>query len=90
MTVYAAVGKIALLDRIQSVILDPIITLLFAGAVMYFVWGLVETITSGDDSTKRKIGSNHIMWGLVGIFIMVAVYGILNVVTATITSLGQY
>jgi len=90
MTVYATVGKIALLDRIQSVILDPIITLLFAGAVMYFVWGLVETITSGDDSTKRKIGSNHIMWGLVGIFIMVAVYGILNVVTATITSLGQY
>ena len=90
MIAYAAVGKIALLDRIQSVILDPIITLLFAGAVMYFVWGLVETITSGDDSTKRKIGSNHIMWGLVGIFIMVAVYGILNVVTATITSLGQY
>jgi len=90
MIAYAAVGKIALLDRIQSVILDPIITLLFAGAVMYFVWGLVETITSGDDSTKRKTGSNHIMWGLVGIFIMVAVYGILNVVTATITSLGQY
>lgn len=89
MIAYAAVGKIALLERIESVILDPVIMLLFAGAVMYFVWGLVETITAGDDSSKRKTGSDHIMWGLIGIFIMVAVYGILNVVSATITSLGQ-
>ncbi|MFA6416301.1 MAG: hypothetical protein WCW56_02310 [Candidatus Paceibacterota bacterium] len=86
MIAYAAVGRIALIDNIERVILDPLITLLFALAVMYFIWGLLETITSGDDSAKRKTGSQHIMWGLIGIFIMVTVYGILNVVSSTISS----
>lgn len=86
MIAYAAVGKIALIDKIEKVILDPIITLLFAGAVIYFVWGLVVTITAGDNADKRKDGGEHILWGLIGIFIMVTVYGILNVVSNTISS----
>ncbi|KKS76663.1 MAG: hypothetical protein UV50_C0017G0018 [Parcubacteria group bacterium GW2011_GWB1_42_9] len=84
MTVYAAVGKIALIDRIENVILNPIITLLFALAVFYFLWGLMDVVSSGDDSSKRTQGRNHIMWGLVGIFIMVAVYGLMNVAINTI------
>ena len=88
MTVYAAVGKIALIDRIENVILNPIITLLFALAVFYFLWGLVDVVSSGDDSSKRTQGRNHIMWGLVGIFIMVAVYGLMNVAINTISTVA--
>jgi len=88
MTVYAAVGKIALIDRIENVILNPIITLLFALAVFYFLWGLMDVVSSGDDSSKRTQGRNHIMWGLVGIFIMVAVYGLMNVAINTISTVA--
>ena len=88
MTVYAAVGKIALIDRIENVILNPNITLLFALAVFYFLWGLMDVVSSGDDSSKRTQGRNHIMWGLVGIFIMVAVYGLMNVAINTISTVA--
>ena len=88
MTVYAAVGKIALIDRIENVILNPIITLLFALAVFYFLWGLMDVVSSGDDSSKRTQGRNHIMWRLVGIFIMVAVYGLMNVAINTISTVA--
>jgi len=81
----AAVGKIQLVENFKSVILNPLISLLFGLALVYFLWGLAEVVFAGDEEEKRKIGRNHIMWGIVGMFIMVAVYGILHLVSATIT-----
>ena len=80
----AAVGKIQLVENFKSVILNPIITFLFGAALIYFLWGLAEVVAGGDEEAKRQTGREHIMWGVVGMFIMVAVYGILTLVSATI------
>ena len=81
----ASVGKIQLVENFKSVILNPLISLLFGLALVYFLWGLAEVVFAGDQEEKRKTGSQHIMWGVVGMFIMVAVYGILNLISATIS-----
>lgn len=84
---YAAVGKIQLVENFKTVILNPLITLLFGAALIVFLFGLAETLTGGDQEEKRTTGRKHIMWGVVGMFIMISVYGLLNVISATITQL---
>jgi len=72
-----------LLKRIDAVIINPTIILLFAVATIVFVWGLVQFIANSESDEGRKTGKRKIVWGLVGIFIMVAALGIIKVVLNT-------
>jgi hypothetical protein len=60
-------------------ILNLIIPIIFAIATIVFFWGIVLFITSGGDEEKRKEGRAYIIYGLIGLFVMVAVWGIVNV-----------
>jgi hypothetical protein len=73
-----------LLANIKSEIVNPLIFLMFALATVYFLWGVFLFIRGGADSEARSVGLNHILWGAVGMFIMVSAYGIINFVVATI------
>jgi hypothetical protein len=84
---YAAIGTIPLVDQIKRVILNPLISLLFGAALLYFLWGLAAVVGGGDNETKRTTGREHMLWGIVGMFIMVTVYGLLNLISGTITQL---
>ncbi len=72
-----------LLNRIIDVILDPIIFLLFVVAFLYFLWGIFLMIKDADSNKARADGRSHIMWGIVGMFIMVSAYGIIKIVLNT-------
>jgi hypothetical protein len=71
-----------LLGRINQYILNPIIVLMFLVALVVFFWGLVELIRDAGGEGKET-GRRHIMWGIVGLFIMVAVYGIIRIILST-------
>jgi type VI protein secretion system component VasK len=73
----------SLLDRINEFILNPVIVLMFAVALIVFFWGLVEFIAKAGNEEGRSIGKRNMMWGIVGIFIMVAVYGIIKLILST-------
>jgi uncharacterized membrane protein YidH (DUF202 family) len=60
-------------------ILNPIILLLFALALLYLVWGVVGFIGNAENEEKREVGRQHMIWGVVGMFIMVAVWGIIAI-----------
>ncbi|OGF51717.1 hypothetical protein A3I27_04845 [Candidatus Giovannonibacteria bacterium RIFCSPLOWO2_02_FULL_43_11b] len=59
--------------------LDSIIPILFLIATIVFLWGIILFITSGGDEEKRKEGRQYIIFGLIGLFVMVAIWGIVNV-----------
>jgi hypothetical protein len=67
-----------LVAKIAELIVNPTITLLFGAAILYFVWGLVEYIRGADQSAERSKGAQHMMWGIIGIFIMVSAVAILK------------
>ncbi|TAJ12912.1 hypothetical protein EPO56_03765 [Patescibacteria group bacterium] len=69
--------------NIVRLIFTPIIGLLMALALFYFVWGIFIFIMQADNPEARKKGTSHILWSLVGFVIMVSVIGILSVVTGT-------
>lgn len=66
------------IQKLAEVILNPTITLLFAVAILIFVWGLVDYIRGADDPGKRKEGAQHMFWGIIGLFIMISAAKILE------------
>lgn len=71
-----------LVEKIMS-ILNVVIPLLIALAVVIFLWGVVQYITAGGDEEKGKEARNTMIWGIVGLFVMVAVWGLVNVLVST-------
>lgn len=66
------------IQKLAEVILNPTITLLFAVAILFFVWGLVDYIRHSDNESKRKEGAQHMLWGIIGLFIMISASAILQ------------
>ena len=52
-------------------------------ALLYFFWGLAQYILNAGNEEKKKDGRNIMIWGLLALFIMVSVWGIINVVRDT-------
>ncbi len=74
----------SIVTRIIDVIVVPLIEGLFILTTLIFIWGLFQLITHGGDSTARKIGQDHILWGVVGMFIMISAYGIIRLIGNTV------
>lgn len=58
-------------------ILTPFVSLLFALALLLFVWGVIEFLVSGESEEKKTNGKKHMLWGLIGLAIMLAANGII-------------
>ena len=61
-----------LVQRITDFIVQPLIELLFVAATVVFMWGIFQFIAGGDSEDSRSEGKRHMLWGLIGMFIMVA------------------
>tara|TARA_B100000745_G_scaffold20507_1_gene14144 strand:+ start:19142 stop:19387 length:246 start_codon:yes stop_codon:yes gene_type:complete len=64
-------------------IIDPIILLLFSAGVFLFMWGMLTFLWNADNPEKRKTGSDHMIWGIAGIFIMATVFGIVQLILSS-------
>jgi len=81
----AQTGDITLLvQKISFYILNPIISVIFGIAFMFFLWGIVEYFWQSDSDEARTKGTNHILWGLIGMFIMFTAFAILRIIANTI------
>lgn len=73
-------------EFIQNVlreIVNPIITVIALLAFAFFVWGVVEFIQNADNDEKRKIGQQHMIWGIVGLVILFAAQALLAIIGNT-------
>lgn len=78
-----------LVNPIISTIVYPIIQLMFGLAVLYFVWGALQFVLHGADETAREKGKSTMLWGSVGIFIMVSAWGIIYLISNTVIDLAN-
>lgn len=71
---------------IISTINDIFVPVLFAVAFIVFVWGAFETfiLGAGSEEVKEK-GKNLMLWGLIGFFVMVSVWGLVNILTGSVS-----
>lgn len=78
-----------LVNNFVRIIVNPAILLLFAIALLLFIWGVIEYLIDLNVRGKNnQKGKQHMLWGLVGMFIMVAAYGIFNLISGTVCSIS--
>lgn len=68
-----------LVTNIIADILTPLPALLLALALALFFWGLVKYMQSEAAGGKGK-GRTLMLWGVVVLFVMVSVWGLVNVI----------
>ena len=49
----------------------------------YFLWGLFRMVTSTDGSA-REDARGYVTWGIVALFVMVSVWGLVNILRGTL------
>lgn len=81
-----AQGVDSLIGRINEHVLNPLITLLFAVAFVRFIVGLFNFFQSKGNGSEEGLekGKSHMLWGIIGMVIMVSVFGIMSFLTTTL------
>jgi hypothetical protein len=74
----------AVLQEVISAVVNPIITLFFLMAISVFTYGIFQYFRSQEDSTARKKGQDHMLYGIIGLFIMISVFAIIKVLMNTL------
>ena len=62
-------------------IINSIIPVLLALTVLWIIWSTFNLVKSDGDS--RKEWRDAILYGIIGLFIMVSIYGLVNILTVT-------
>lgn len=71
-----------LLNKIAQYFINPIIILGFVIATIYLFYAIAQLIWGADTGDLEK-NKKNVMYGVIGLFIMFSVYGILNIVLKT-------
>lgn len=66
------------LQNVVTEIFDPLYKLAVALAFLYFLYGVFKFIVDMNDPQKKNFGKSHLLWGLVGLLIILSVGGILK------------
>ena len=74
---------------VTSNILNPIIGLLVGAALVIFLVGVVKYIAQGDKPEERSKGAAYMFYGIVGLFVMISVWGLVSILTKTFFSSGN-
>ena len=69
--------------NVDRLIINPLIVLLFALAIVFFLYGVLEFLMNQDNEEKKTTGKSHMLWGIIGITIMMGVWVILNLIINT-------
>jgi uncharacterized membrane protein YidH (DUF202 family) len=76
-----------LAGRLATVIINPLLALIFGAGLLLFIWGLVKYLyianIKGKPDDEAKM---HMVWGLVGMFVMVAVFALIRIVANTVNA----
>ena len=71
---------------IINIINNVLVPVLFAVAFIVFLWGAFNTFILGHDSEEvKEKGKSLMLYGLIGFFVMVSIWGLVNILTGTVT-----
>lgn len=76
-----------LIAKIGDNILTPLMWILVGAATIYFLWGVFGFIRDYDSPEARSTGAQHMLWGIIGMVIIISVFGIMNLIGDTILSI---
>ena len=72
-----------LVMRFTTYVIDPAIKILLAAAFFLFMYGLVEFLWNLDKGGEQDEGKQHMLWGVIGFFVMVSAAAIITILMNT-------
>ena len=73
-------------SKIINIINTVLVPVLFAVAFIVFLYGAFKTFIIGANSEEvKEEGKNLMLWGLIGFFVMVSIWGLVNILTGTVS-----
>src|SRR3989344_3922984 len=63
--------------------LAPVVPLILTLTMVVFIWGLAQFILASGDEKKVASGKQLMIWGIIGFFVAVSVWGIVAMLTNT-------
>lgn len=79
----AAIGTIGDLIGVFTSIINGLMPFIVALAVLYFIWGVFQFVAAAGDEEARSSGRDKMIYGIIGIFVMVSVWGLVNLLKGT-------
>lgn len=73
-------GQIDQLVQAIKTTLGYVIAILFVLLTIYFIWGVVQYVTAGGDEEKLAKGKQHMIWGIIGMAVAGAAWGIVSII----------
>ncbi|MEX0652242.1 MAG: hypothetical protein WD509_02645 [Candidatus Paceibacterota bacterium] len=80
--VASAQGLEGAVNAVTSLI-NVAIPMVLALAVLYFFWGLAQYVLSSGDEGKKAEGRNIMIYGIIALFVMVSVWGLIRLLQDT-------
>ncbi|HEU5114710.1 MAG TPA: hypothetical protein VFT82_03015 [Candidatus Paceibacterota bacterium] len=68
-------------------IIDDITVLIIAASVVYIIYGAFEMIRSEE---KRESGRQTVVYGIIGLFVMISIWGFVNILDNTFNLSRDY
>ena len=62
---------------------NSVIPLIVALAVAMFMWGVVQYVINSDEEAKKEKGKQFMIWGIIGLVVMVGVWGLVKILGST-------
>jgi len=76
-----------LVNRISNAIIDPFLALIFGVGLVVFVWGVVQYmigLSGGGGAENQEKGKRHMIYGILGMAIMLSAWAIIQLIANTI------
>jgi hypothetical protein len=77
-----------IIQKTINQVVSPFITFLIVLATVIFIWGVIEFIAGADSQEKRITGKKHMIWGILGLFIMLSAAGLMWIIVNFWLSVG--
>ncbi|MCX6755496.1 MAG: hypothetical protein NT068_03070 [Candidatus Nomurabacteria bacterium] len=81
---YAGESLDQFIKNVDKLIINPLIILIFALAIAIFLWGVFQFIANTEKEDERSKGKKHMLFGIIGITIMMAVWTLLSILLNTL------
>ncbi|MBU3668807.1 MAG: hypothetical protein FGM57_02465 [Candidatus Taylorbacteria bacterium] len=79
-----SIGGILGLLAQASDLINRLIPFVIALTVLIFLWGIFKFVIAGGDGEARKEAQGYIIWGIVALFVMVSVWGLVNILVRSV------
>ena len=63
----------------SCIINKSVIPLIFALAVVMFIWGVVQYVINSDEEAKKEKGKQFMIWGIIALAVMFSVWGLVRI-----------